>query len=353
MEKEVLFVSNIVGNGGAGRVLSIIANYFANENLKVTICSYLDNYETYNLNKGIKNIILNPFSKFKPLIKIKRIIWLRKIIHKNPDATIIAFEDFINLQTLIASFFLKNKVIISERNDPKQLDKRRIMKLARRILYRFADILVCQTPDAMEYFNYHIRKKSVVIPNPILTGLPVRYEGQRKKEIVNFCRIEPQKNLKLLIDAFSLLQQEYEEYTLAIYGDGSEKEKLIKYTDDIGLNGKISFHDAVFDIHKKICNCAMFVSSSDYEGISNSMLEAMGMGLPVIATDCPCGGAKMFINSYKNGILVPVGDTKALYDAMKYIIEHPDETETMSRSALSIKEELAVPKICLAWEKLL
>lgn len=58
----------------------------------------------------------------------------------------------------------------------------------------------------------------------------------------------------------------------------------------------------------------MFVSSSDFEGISNSMLEAMGMGLPVVVTDCPVGGARMVIQDGVNGLLVPVGDTKTMYE---------------------------------------
>ncbi|MFU0826085.1 MAG: Glycosyltransferase involved in cell wall biosynthesis [Lachnoclostridium sp.] len=350
---EVLFVSNIVGNGGAGRVMSLIANYFSSKNMKVTICSYLDSYETYQLNPQIKNIIIGSKGKFRPIGKLKRIFKLRNIIKNHPDATVIAFEDFVNMQTIIASFFLKNKVIISERNDPKQLDKKRLKKIARSILYRFSEKLVCQTPEAKGYFNPGIQKKTVVIPNPILSDLPKMYEGQRKKEIVNFCRMEPQKNLKLLIDAYSLLLREYDDFKLVLYGDGSEKEKLIRYTEQMGLTGKVLFHNACMDVHRKVYDCAMFVSSSDYEGISNSMLEAMSMGLPVIATDCPCGGARMFIENYKNGILVPAGDKQALYEAMKYLIEHPKEAGEMARAALNVKKMLAVEKICKAWESLL
>ena len=68
----------------------------------------------------------------------------------------------------------------------------------------------------------------------------------------------------------------------------------------------------------------MFVSSSDFEGISNSMLEALGMGLPVVVTDCPVGGARMVIKSGENGILVPVGDTQAMYEAMRSVLKDPD-----------------------------
>lgn len=353
MIRKVIFVSNLVGNGGAGRVMSLIANYFSENDIDVTICSFSDTHETYQMNKNIKHILIKPINKISALQKVKRILLIRKVFKNNPDASIISFEYFVNMQTILAAFFLKNKVIISERNDPSQLNKRWHMKIARDILYRFAEKLVCQTPDAKNYFYKNIRKNIIVIPNPILANLPERYTGNRKKEIVNFCRLEPQKNLKMMIDAFRFLQEEYPDYILSIYGDGSERERLIDYINEIHLSEKVKIHEFTFDIHSRIFNCSMFASSSSYEGISNSMLEALGMGLPSVVTDCPCGGARMFIKSYENGILVPVGDTQAFYQAMKYIIENPDEAEKMSKKATEIKEILAANKIFLKWMEVL
>lgn len=75
------------------------------------------------------------------------------------------------------------------------------------------------------------------------------------------------------------------------------------------------------DIHGKMHDCAMYVCSSDYEGISNSMIEALGMGLPTISTDCPVGGAREMITDGENGMLIPVGDVEALCNAMVSVVE--------------------------------
>jgi glycosyltransferase involved in cell wall biosynthesis len=136
--------------------------------------------------------------------------------------------------------------------------------------------------------------------------------------------LEKQKNLLLLIDAFALLYKEHPEYNLAIYGDGSEKKHIETYITKMLLEDCISVYESIPNIHEKIIDCAMFISSSDYEGLSNSMIEAMALGLPCVVTDCPCGGARMMITSYENGILVPVGDIQTMYEAMKYIIENPE-----------------------------
>ncbi|MDF2472259.1 MAG: hypothetical protein K0R21_41 [Anaerocolumna sp.] len=351
--RKIIFISNFVGNGGAGRVLSLVANYFARQSMDVTICSFLDDQATYEMEDNIKQILINPSSTLSGIKKWKRIHMLRKLFKNHPDATIISFEYFVNMQTLIAALFLKNKVIISERNDPKQLDRRKHMKIARDILYRLASVLVCQTADGKNYFPVYIRKKTEIIPNPVYPELPERYTGEKKKEIVTFARLEPQKNLKMLINAFYLLQREYAEYVLSIYGDGSEKERLLQYVEDIHLSNKINFYEFTFDIHDRIRHSTMYVSSSDYEGLSNSMLEAMGMGLPCVVTDCPCGGARTYIKSYENGILVPVGDALSLYTAMKYMIEHPWEADRMAETAMKINEELAEEKICRRWMEVL
>ncbi|MCI8617932.1 MAG: glycosyltransferase family 4 protein [Clostridia bacterium] len=334
--------------------MSILADNLIYKNKNIEIISFLDRNDTYELKNDIKLTVLKCKSKNKVFQKLERILKLRKEINKNKEEiTIISFEYFVNMQTILANMFLKNKLIVSERNDPARTGNGKITRKLRNLLYRFADYLVCQTPGAKDYFPKKIQNKTVVIPNPIMPDLPNRFEGTRKKEIVTFCRIEKQKNLTMLVDAFKLLNEKYPEYKLVIYGDGSERESLKKYIKEIGMEQQIELNDFIQNIHSKITDSAMFVSSSDYEGISNSMLEAMGIGLPTVCTDCPCGGAKMMIENDENGILVPVRDKVALYKAMKKIIENPGFAEMISNNATKIKYKLEQNKICELWMNLI
>lgn len=345
--KNVIFVSNVIGNGGAGRVMAIIADYFVEKGIDVTLCSFLDNYETYEMNPKIKQVMIKKDLK-GVFGKIQRILRLRKFIKNYPYATIISFEHFVNMETIAATWGLMNKVIVSERNSPDILDKRRISKILRDILYRYTDVLVCQTTEAKKYFSEYIQRKTVIIPNPIKSNLPY-YEGNRKKDITTFCRVEKQKNLKMLIDAFEMLLKDYSEYVLSIYGDGSEKEGLIEYVNSKGLEKNVLFYPFDMDIHNKIVDCEMFVSTSDYEGLSNSMLEAMAMGMPVVCTDCRGGGARMMIEDGVNGILVPVRDTAAFYKGMKYLIDNKERAKKIGKNAMKVKVELSVDNICSRW----
>lgn len=350
--KEVIFVSNFLGDGGAARVISVLAEGLVNRGYKVTICSYpFKNKEEYHHSDKVNYIKFNMNYQKGALYKIERIAKLRKEIKKHKDAIIISFEYFMNMQTIVAMVGLKNTLIISERNDPARVGGKTPIKQLRNLLYHFADCLVCQTQEAQEYFPKNIKKKSVVILNPVKENLPERWQGERRKDIVNFCRLEKQKNLPLLIDAFEEFHKDHTDYTLTIYGDGKEREVLEEYIRNRQLDDSVTLHHAVSDIHDRIKDAMMFVSSSNYEGLSNSMIEAMAVGLPTICTNCPCGGARMVIRDGANGLLVPVGTKEAMVDAISKVADNQVVRESLAANGYAIRKELANKRIVGIWEE--
>lgn len=350
--KEVIFVSNFLGDGGAARVISVLAEGLANQGYKVTICSYpFKNKEEYHHSDKVDYIKFDMNHQKGVLYKIERITKLRREVKKHKDAIIVSFEYFMNMQTIVAMAGLKNKLIISERNDPARVGGKTPTKQLRNFLYRFADCLVCQTQEALEYFPQNIQKKSVVILNPVKENLPERWQGERRKEIVNFCRLEKQKNLPLLIEAFCEFHKKHADYTLAIYGDGKERESLEEYIRNLKLDDCVTLHHAVSDIHDHIKDAMMFVSSSNYEGLSNSMIEAMAIGLPTICTDCPCGGARMVIRDGENGLLVPVGNKEAMVDAISAVAENQTIRKSLEINGYAIRKELANKRIVGIWRE--
>ncbi|MFQ8599375.1 MAG: glycosyltransferase [Oscillospiraceae bacterium] len=199
----------------------------------------------------------------------------------------------------------------------------------------------------------HACRRKEVIPNPVKDGLPERHTGARDCRIVSFCRLEPQKNLPLLIGAFEKFLQSHPQYALFIYGKGEEKQRLTELVREKNLAESVHFLDFQSDLHQQIVDSAMFVLPSNYEGLSNSMLEAMSIGLPCICTDCPIGGAQMMIQSGENGLLVPVGDEEAMLAAMTRIADDPAFAERLSANASKVRDELSASHILSRWEKLL
>ena len=95
----------------------------------------------------------------------------------------------------------------------------------------------------------------------------------------------------------------------------------------------------------------IFALPSNYEGLSNSMIEAMALGIPTVVTDCPCGGARMVIENNKNGIMVAADDPKAMYEAFKKIIVSPKFAKELSNNGVKIRDKLNCKKIAKQWKK--
>ena len=276
----------------------------------------------------------------------------REYLKRNPCCTAFGFLIRSNIAMLMAAKGLNVKTVFCERNNPIRPDMpANIMKIRDRISRR-CTAAVFQTEDERDYYTW-LRCPTAVIPNPLKENLPEPFTGARRKEIVNFCRLNRQKNIPLLLEAFALLRREHPDYTLRIYGRGEERDNLIVLAKEMGLEGAACFEDFAPDVHQRIRDAAMYVCSSDFEGLSNSMLEALAIGLPCVCTDCEGGGARMMIRDHRNGILTPIGDIQALYRGMKEVIENPELAERLSKSAAEVREELSVEKIADQWEAMI
>ena len=241
---------------------------------------------------------------------------------------------------MIAAAGIKHRFLVSERNDPSRMSGQKIRDWS----YRKADKLIFQTDDVKKYFSDDIQRKSAVIPNPVSNDLPEPYQGERKKRIVSVGRLQPQKNHKLLLEAFAIFHEVYADYELHIFGIGKLENDLKMQAEQLHIEDCVVFRGFSSNVQREIWDCAMFVLSSDYEGISNSMIEALAMGVPVISTDCS-GGSRIYIENGVNGILTPVGDKKALSEAMIMLADDPELARKLSINGTKIKEQCGLEKI--------
>lgn len=350
--KNIVFIMNNIGDGGAERVGITVAKYLASHGNNVYIAKMFSAYNDYSV-EGIKEIITLPNAKNRVIKHLKRLIAFSNFCGKKKIDTVIV----MGVGDMMIHYFRKThpkvNLILSERNDPtSQYSVDKVLGKRVNMFLEEADHVVFQTEDAKAYFSPEVQAKGVIIPNPIKPDLPEPFMGERRKEIVNFCRLNKQKNLPLLFEAFEKLHTEFPEYTLKIYGRGELREELEKSITENRQSAYIKIEDFAKNIHEKIRDAAMYVSSSDFEGISNSMLEAMAIGLPVICTDCPAGGARMMIKNGENGLLVPIRDAEALCQAMKYLINNPQKAQMLSKESVKIKEKLSEEKICQRWAKM-
>jgi glycosyltransferase involved in cell wall biosynthesis len=295
------------------------------------------------------------------LATIKRIKKLHRVMKESAAEVVIPFLPIISLYTMIANIGLRKKVIMSERADPRAKfnnlpwkDKIGDFFMRKCCLYSLADWMVFQTPDAQSYYSEKIQKKSSIIPNPLDTAkLPGMYEGEREKRIVAAGRFSEEKNFALLIDGFAAFHERFPEYTLTIYGEGALRRNYEMQIQELGLEEYVKLPGFASDLPEEINKAAMYVSTSNHEGISNSMLEALGMGVPTIVTDCPIGGAKMFVHTGVDGILIPMNDKKQLVEAMNEIVANRNYARRISLGAVKIRKQLDMSEISKQWLNLI
>jgi glycosyltransferase involved in cell wall biosynthesis len=150
-------------------------------------------------------------------------------------------------------------------------------------------------------------------------------------------RLVKQKDFDTLIRAFGLVRKE-RPARLMVLGEGREREKLLALIKNLGLEQDVTLHGFVENPFKYIKHAAVFVLSSLWEGFGNVIVEAMALGTPVVATECPSGPSEI-LEEGKWGRLVPPGDVDALAQSIIDTLDDSNPPAVASRA-----EEFSVEK---------
>lgn len=278
----------------------------------------------------------------------KRQKMIRDIVKKEKYDVVVSFGVKFNLDVMEALQFTGTKVILCERNDPVSDPHRKVLRLRRRLCYPAAKAFVFQTQRIAAFFGKAIAKRSAIIPNFIENKLPMLYREDAPNRVVLTARLDDrQKNISMLLRAFERFSQD-NDYQLYIVGDGPDEGKFKQYVADHNLGEKVIFtgRQNVYDYLK---DAQIYVLPSNYEGMPNSLIEALASGLPCIATDCSGGGAAYLIENGVNGTLIPVDDEDALVQALQTLAGDPDLRKAYSEAAYKLNERLEFNKIMTAW----
>ena len=352
---KITFMTSILANGGAERVMIGLATKMLEFGHTVSIISVMSNLEQrneYYLHPEIKHIKIEKFEELggdfpKFIFKSYKLF---KVMKSLKSDVYVSFITPVNVYALAANLFLRKKLIVSERGAPEREGASKLIISFRNLLYPTASGIVFQTNAQREYFSKIKKTKSHIIQNPVASGLQEPYCGSRTLEIVGIGRLCYQKNFILLVEAFSVVVKKYEGCKLILYGRGPHKVQIIRRIKELGLQENVIFYGHAKNIHELIEKSAMFVLSSDYEGMPNALLEAMAIGMPVVSTDCYGGGPRDIIEDGKNGLLVSMNDKIALAGAMMKILENRDFAIELGRNASKVRTTNELSKIVSQWE---
>lgn len=350
---KILFYINAIHDGGAERVMINLAKYFSDTGYEtILVTSFRDTWE-YKVEGNVKRLSLEEkeIKQGKIRRNFSRIIKLRDILKKEKPNVAVSFMAEPNFRLLIASIGLNVKTIVSVRNDPNKEYAGKIGKFVGKWILPIADGCVFQTKEAQAWFPKRLQRKSTIIFNAVKEEF---FHIERQPvlgEIVTCGRLAPQKNHKLLIDAFAEVVKEHPYAKLKIYGEGSLRDVLQEQINKLGLQDKALLMGATNDVAKALQTADLFVLSSDYEGMPNALMEAMAAGVPCISTDCPCGGPRELFGELLYNQLISIKDKNSIAEKIDMFLSADKEgKKRLARKTKELAKCFSSIKINSFWE---
>jgi len=374
-----------MAGGGAERVVSILLNNLSRENREFFLIVLEDKFYydlPYDVKvfKLFKNLESNS-QKFLVLFSGAR--FLKKIVQENNIDIVVSFlgrSNYINIMAKSAG----HKAYISERVDPSQMHSFGgtgiINKIFTKRLYKKADLIFTNSLGTKESlsrdFGVDSNKIKVIynlidlekIQNLCHNNLEPEYQEIFKHPvIINIGRLTKQKGQEYLIRAFkqireregnggltpaSLRGSDPRQAKLVILGEGELEKDLKNLTEKLGLENDVFFLGWQKNPFRFLSRAKVFVLSSLWEGLPNTLIEALACGCPAVSTDCPSGPNEI-IDNEKNGFLIPVKDEKALSQAIIKILRNPDLANQFSRGGEKKARDFSIENIINQYERII
>ncbi|MCG0275463.1 MAG: glycosyltransferase family 4 protein [Thermosediminibacteraceae bacterium] len=327
--------------GGMKRHVEYLIQDLDKNKFDVILALSADNLDTWNFEKSIKVFNVKLGDRYNPLVISKSFVKLVQIL-KNEHVEIIHAHGLAGAIIGTAASLVAGTPIIltTVHNFPK---KDLISRVAGYFLrYNHKIITVSQRMAEVVIKSWGIPPEKIEVihngidPNPIAKYKRDIDKYQKKTfSFLNIARLIPDKGVDIFLKACALLLDKLSsdgfEVVFRIAGSGPMEKELKAFARELGLRDKVFFLGFCPDIYRIMSNSDVLVLSSRSEGLSLSLLEAMAMGKPVIATDV--GGNPEIVKHGITGILVPPADPNALADAMEYLIKNPGAAQKMAMTA--------------------
>ena len=354
---KITLVIYALDGGGAQRVMSIFANYWAASGWDVTLILLVDDSEPpfYQLAPQIKLQQLGIIGDSPNALNLLRTGWGRlqilraAIVDSKPDV-IISFLNTVNVLTLLAGWNLKIPIIVSEHIHPAFSDTNKIWRLLMNWTYRYADRVALLTESALPFYPADRGYRSIVMPNPIVTPAPAVATARLlpTPSLVAMGRLHPQKGFDLLLRAFHQIQAKHPDWQLTILGEGPIRSELEALRAQLGLTERVHLPGQVENVNAYLRQADLFVMSSRFEGFPMALCEAMACGIPVLSTDCLSGPSDI-IRDGIDGVLVIVDDVDALALGLDDLMADSAKRQQLARVAPQILERFGLERVMGMW----
>jgi GalNAc-alpha-(1->4)-GalNAc-alpha-(1->3)-diNAcBac-PP-undecaprenol alpha-1,4-N-acetyl-D-galactosaminyltransferase len=357
--KVTLVIFGLSWSGGAERVMSIIANYWASHGWDVTLLVLVDDTSFYQLDPRIKlkflQIARSPGKS--SIVRVLGNTWrrlrvLRQEISASQPDIVISFMNSINVYTILACWKLKLPTIVCEHIYPGFSDANKIWQQVMKWAYRHADLVTVLTQNALPFYPADRGYRAIVMPNPVLAPTPAIATERvlSSPSLIAMGRLHPQKGFDLLLRAFERLQAKHPDWQLTILGEGPMRAELEALCSELKLTDRVHAIGSVQNVPDYLRQADLFVMPSRFEGFPMALCEALAHGLPAIAADC-LSGPRDIIEDGVNGVLVATEDVDALVAGLDELMSDPIKRQQLAQNAPQILDRFGIDRVMELWKE--
>jgi GalNAc-alpha-(1->4)-GalNAc-alpha-(1->3)-diNAcBac-PP-undecaprenol alpha-1,4-N-acetyl-D-galactosaminyltransferase len=290
--------------------------------------------------------------------KGRRTLALSRLLTQIRCQVFVGFVMSADKTVYVACLLAGVPIIVAERNSPDMYDLKLgpITKAFYMGLLGLAKRVVIQVESYRKGYPHWLDRRIEVIPNPVNPAMMLARPAERGVAgwvLLCVARLEDQKNLEVLIRAFSMVAEEFVDWHLRIVGEGSKRGVLEQLIAQLALTGRVVLPGAVTTVKQEYAGAHLFCLSSRWEGFPNALAEAMAHGLPAVGF-AGCSGVNAMIDDDIDGLLAPGnGDASALAEALKTLMADPERRARMGEQAEFVSKRFRPEHITDRWETLL
>lgn len=218
-----------------------------------------------------------------------------------------------------------------------------VQTLSMRYLYRYADHLLVPSRGAAEDLAAFTRlpcDRISVVPSPIVSpdlavkaamAPPHQWFNEQVPVLLGVGELSGRKDFATLVRAFARVR-EHRHCRLVILGEGRHRRSLLDLASALGVANDFALPGFVDNPYPAMARAAAFALTSRWEGMPVALIEAVALGVPVAACNCPSGPRELLADG-RHGPLVPVGDDVALAAALESLLDHPPHKAHLQEAA--------------------
>ncbi len=362
---KLLFCIKAMNNlgGGAERVLADLTGGLIHRGHEVGVLSFdpPGGQSFYSLHPKIMRIeigIGSTTASARILISLRRMMALRVRVCAYAPNVVIGFMHSMFIPLGLSLLGTSFPMIASEHIVPEHYRSRRIEALLLRLAPYLAKRITCVSEQVLRSYPLSLQRKMVAVANPVSMRAHEQADvlGSQKayKVLLSVGRLEPQKDLATLIQAFAKIVDRVLDWKLRIVGEGELRKQLESQIYTLGLEDKIELAGVKKDVTREYLSAQLFVSSSRYESFGLTTAEALTHGLPVVGF-ANCYGINQLIRSGENGILVVDGSNRidSLAEALEALMLDDDSRISLAQNMNGLPVEYSLENVTKRWEEIL